>query len=56
MRLNDVIIEVACDVSNPLCGREGASSVFGPQKGATKEMIKILDDNLKHCLLYTSLH
>lgn len=48
MRLNDVIIEVACDVSNPLCGREGASSVFGPQKGATKEMIKILDDNLKH--------
>lgn len=48
MRLNDVIIEVACDVSNPLCGIKGASNVFGPQKGATKEMIKILDDNLKH--------
>jgi len=47
-RLKEVTIEVACDVNNPLCGERGASNVYGPQKGATKEMIGILDDNLKH--------
>lgn len=40
--------EVACDVTNPLCGEKGASNVFGPQKGATKEMVEILDNNLRH--------
>ncbi|AST57951.1 glycerate kinase [Thermoanaerobacterium thermosaccharolyticum] len=39
---------VASDVNNPLCGVNGASYIFGPQKGATTEMIKILDDNLIH--------
>jgi glycerate kinase len=39
---------VACDVTNPLCGERGASNVFGPQKGATPEMIGILDNNLRH--------
>ncbi|MBP2071633.1 MAG: glycerate 2-kinase [Thermoanaerobacterium sp.] len=38
----------ASDVTNPLCGENGASYVYGPQKGATKEMVKILDDNLRH--------
>jgi len=47
-RLKDVIVEVACDVSNPLCGESGASNVYGPQKGATREMVSILDDNLRH--------
>lgn len=47
-RLKDVTIEVACDVNNPLCGEKGASNVFGPQKGANKEMIDVLDDNLRH--------
>lgn len=47
-RLKDIVIEVACDVSNPLCGENGASYIFGPQKGASVEMIKILDNNLKH--------
>jgi glycerate kinase len=47
-RLKEVAIEVACDVNNPLCGEKGASNVFGPQKGATKEMIEALDDNLRH--------
>ena len=37
-----------CDVDNPLCGLKGASYVFGPQKGATPEMVKILDSNLAH--------
>lgn len=36
-----------CDVSNIFCGPEGASAVFGPQKGATKEMVPILDERLK---------
>jgi glycerate kinase len=47
-RLQDVEVEVACDVTNPLCGETGASHVFGPQKGATPEMIEQLDRNLRH--------
>jgi len=47
-RLKEIIIEVACDVNNPLCGETGASKIFGPQKGATSEMIKTLDANLMH--------
>ncbi len=39
---------VACDVDNPLCGRKGAAHVFGPQKGASPEMVKRLDANLKN--------
>jgi len=45
-RLKNVTIKVACDVTNPLLGPAGASAVFGPQKGATAEMVKILDDGL----------
>lgn len=45
-RLNHVEFEVACDVNNPLCGERGASAVFGPQKGATPEMVRILDGAL----------
>ncbi|TKI05186.1 glycerate kinase family protein [Martelella alba] len=41
-------IIVACDVTNPLCGAQGASHVFGPQKGATPEMVVELDANLAH--------
>lgn len=47
-RLNDVVIEVACDVTNPLTGMNGASYVYGPQKGADKQQIKELDQYLKH--------
>lgn len=39
---------IACDVDNPLCGKKGASYVFGPQKGATPAMVKQLDANLLH--------
>lgn len=42
-RLGEVSLTVACDVNNPLCGERGASAVFGPQKGATPEMVKRLD-------------
>ncbi len=41
-------IRVACDVSNPLCGPNGASAVYGPQKGATPEMVELLDKNLEY--------
>jgi glycerate kinase len=45
-RLDGVSIAVACDVDNPLCGPNGASSVYGPQKGATPAMVERLDRNL----------
>ena len=45
-RLAACRIEVACDVDNPLTGARGASAVFGPQKGATPEMVQALDANL----------
>lgn len=47
-RLRKVRVEVACDVTNPLTGPNGASAVFGPQKGATPEMVRLLDDSLCH--------
>ena len=46
--ISDTDIVVACDVNNPLTGLDGASYVYGPQKGATPEMVKTLDDNLSH--------
>lgn len=42
-RIQDVTLLVACDVDNPLCGPTGASFVYGPQKGATPEMVEALD-------------
>jgi len=47
-RLAETKVEVACDVDNPLTGETGASAVFGPQKGATPDMVKQLDRNLAH--------
>lgn len=41
--LNDCTFNIACDVTNPLCGENGCSAVFGPQKGATPEMIELMD-------------
>jgi glycerate kinase len=45
-RLFGADLRVACDVANPLCGPDGASAVFGPQKGATPAMVAELDANL----------
>ncbi|MCF7506779.1 glycerate kinase [Vibrio sp. L3-7] len=42
----DVELIVACDVDNPLCGDNGASHIFGPQKGATPEQVLMLDTAL----------
>lgn len=42
--LANTTIRVACDVDNPLCGPNGSSAIYGPQKGATPEMVAILDN------------
>jgi glycerate kinase len=42
------MVEVLCDVDNPLCGEHGAAHVFGPQKGATPAMVKQLDAGLRN--------
>ncbi|PKG38077.1 glycerate kinase [Psychromonas sp. Urea-02u-13] len=47
-RLLHCEIFIACDVDNPLCGPQGASAIFGPQKGASNEDIALLDDGLLH--------
>ncbi|MQG67083.1 MAG: glycerate kinase [SAR202 cluster bacterium] len=47
-RIKESKFLVACDVSNPLTGEEGASAVYGPQKGATPEMVQRLDDALSN--------
>ena len=47
-RIAESKFNVACDVDNPMCGPEGASAVYGPQKGASKEMISVLDNALQH--------
>jgi glycerate kinase len=46
-RLAEAELLVACDVDNPLCGPRGASAVFGPQKGATPEIVAELDAALE---------
>ncbi|QIK70307.1 glycerate kinase [Erysipelothrix sp. HDW6C] len=48
VRIKTMSIIVASDVTNPLCGKNGASQVFGPQKGATPEMVQHLDRSLSH--------
>jgi glycerate kinase len=45
--LSDCVFKIACDVTNPLLGATGASAVYGPQKGATPEMVAELDEALK---------
>ena len=47
-RINNIKIDVACDVKNVLTGPEGAAHVYAAQKGATPEQIKILDVGLTH--------
>lgn len=47
-RIKESEFLIASDVQNPLIGLSGASHVFGPQKGATPEMVQILDANLTH--------
>ncbi|EJP23749.1 glycerate kinase [Lachnoanaerobaculum sp. ICM7] len=46
--LSECYFRVACDVNNPLCGELGCSAIYGPQKGATKEMVADMDGWLKN--------
>lgn len=46
--LNETEIIAISDVENPLCGASGASFIFGPQKGASKDMVELLDNNLSY--------
>ncbi|MDE5810674.1 MAG: glycerate kinase [Muribaculaceae bacterium] len=52
--LNDARITVACDVANPLIGPNGASVIFGPQKGANKAMVLALDNGLRRLAKVTA--
>ncbi|MBS4208522.1 glycerate kinase [Bacillus sp. FJAT-50079] len=45
--LKTCTFKIACDVNNPLYGENGAAYVYGPQKGATPEMVEVLDSGLK---------
>ena len=47
-RLSEAKVLIASDVSNPLCGPKGAARVYGPQKGATAEVIEELDESLAY--------
>ncbi|MGG0717713.1 glycerate kinase [Robertmurraya massiliosenegalensis] len=47
-RIYETEIIIMSDVTNPLCGKNGASYIYGPQKGATKEIIELLDHHLSH--------
>ena len=47
-RVLKTTIAIASDVTNPLTGADGAAAVFGPQKGATPKMVKVLDKGLHH--------
>lgn len=47
-RISDTDIEVLCDVVSPLYGENGAAYIFAPQKGADADMVKALDDGLRH--------
>ena len=44
--ISDTIIRIASDVTNPLCGPNGAAAVFAPQKGADEKTVEILENNL----------
>lgn len=52
----DATITIAGDVDNPLCGPRGAASVYGPQKGATPEMVQELDRRAAHFAALTARH
>lgn len=48
LRIAESTFRIACDVGNPLIGEQGASAVFGPQKGASPETVRQLDRNLQN--------
>lgn len=55
-RLQSCTFTIASDVDNPLCGPNGASEVYGPQKGASPSMVQLLDANLAHYANIINVH
>ncbi|HEY7982456.1 MAG TPA: glycerate kinase [Candidatus Eremiobacteraceae bacterium] len=47
-RVHGISIDIASDVTNPLCGPNGASAIYGPQKGADPKEVRLLDEALSH--------
>lgn len=54
--LGECSFTLACDVKNPLCGENGAAAVYGPQKGATPEMVKQLDERARRFAEKSAAH
>lgn len=54
--LKDIRFTIASDVTNPLCGKNGAAHVFAPQKGATPEMVLSLDDRARRFAAVSARH
>ena len=52
--LKECNFHIACDVTNPLCGKNGATYIYGPQKGVTPEMAAELDQAMNHYASVTS--
>ena len=46
--LSQCNFKIACDVTNPLCGFQGATYIYGPQKGVTSEMLPVLDAGMEN--------
>ncbi len=53
---DDIRFTIATDVDNPLCGEHGASRVFAPQKGATPEMVRLLEERARSFAAYSARH
>lgn len=53
-KLKECSFRIACDVKNVLCGEQGCSAVFGPQKGATQDMVRQMDQWLERYAALTS--
>ena len=46
--LSQCNFRIACDVTNPLCGSQGATYIYGPQKGVTPDILPVLDAGMKN--------
>ncbi|WP_201583236.1 glycerate kinase [Psychrobacter jeotgali] len=55
-KIVNTVFEVACDVTNPLCGKFGASAIFGPQKGANPAQVQLLDSALANFAAVCNQH
>ncbi|HAX52210.1 glycerate kinase [Muricomes intestini] len=54
-KLKECHFQVACDVTNPLCGKNGATYIYGPQKGVSGAMLDRLDADMSHFAAITSM-